>query len=154
MLDYLSQTALVLWVAESDWGYPIVLTLHSLGMALVVGVIFMFDLRALGLATRIPARTFDAFFPIAWFGFAINLLSGTLLFLANYTVFLTNAAFLTKIALLCAAAVSTWVLARRTDLDDTSAISGMTRGLAAASLVLLLGAITAGRIIAYTSVPE
>src|SRR5215510_13271107 len=101
VLDYISQTAPVLWVAESDWGYPIVLTLHSIGMALVVGILFMFDLRILGLAMRIPLPAFDAFFPIAWGGFVINLISGTLLFLANSAAFLTNTAFITKIILLC-----------------------------------------------------
>ena len=148
MLDYLSQTALILWVAESDWGYPIVLTLHSIGMALVVGILFMFDLRILGLAKRIPLAAFDRFFPVAWIGFVINLMSGTMLFLANPTVFLSNTAFITKIALLCGAAIVAFVLGRR-DLENIA-----SRSLAAASLLLLLGAITAGRIIAYTSVPE
>lgn len=155
MLDYLSQTALILWVAESDWGYPIVLTLHSIGMALVVGILFMFDLRILGLAKRIPFGAFDTFFPIAWIGFIINLISGTLLFLANSAAFLTNTAFLTKIALLCGAGIVAWLLGRRDDLNTGSALaSAASRTLAAASLLLLLGAITAGRIIAYTNVPE
>lgn len=148
MLDYLSQTALILWVAESDWGYPIVLTLHSIGMALVVGILFMFDLRILGLGKRIPLVAFDTFFPIAWVGFAINLVSGTMLFLANPSIFLSNTAFITKIALLCGAGAVAFVLGRR-DLENV-----VSRTLAASSLVLLLGAITAGRIIAYTNVPE
>ena len=151
-LDYISQTAPVLWVAESDFGYPTVLTLHSIGMALVVGIIFVFDLRVLGLGSRLSVRALDAFFPLAWLGLAINTISGTLLFFANYTAFLHNTAFLTKLALLAAAAVCTALLARRDDLE--TAISGVARGLAAASLLLLLGAITAGRIIGYTSVPE
>ena len=148
MLDYLSQTALILWIAESDWGYPIVLTLHSIGMALVVGIVFMFDLRILGLARRIQFAAFDAFFPIAWVGFVINLMSGTMLFLANPSVFLSNTAFITKLVLLSCAAAVAFVLGRR-DLENIA-----SRMLAAASLVLLLGAITAGRIIAYTNVPE
>jgi hypothetical protein len=152
VLDYISQTAPVLWVAESDWGYPIVLTLHSLGMALVVGIIFVFDLRILGLGSRVAVRAVDAFFPLAWLGLAVNAMSGTLLFLANYTAFLHNTAFLTKIALLFAAAICTWLLARRDDLEF--GITDAARALAAASLLLLLGAITAGRIIGYTSVPE
>lgn len=152
MLDYISQTAPVLWVAESDFGYPIVLTLHSIGMALVVGIVFMFDLRVLGLGSRVSVRAFDAFFPLAWLGLAINAISGTLLFFANYTAFLHNTAFLSKLALLVSAAVCTALLARRNDLE--TAIAGAARGLAAASLLLLLGAITAGRIIGYTSVPE
>jgi hypothetical protein len=155
VLDYLSQTALILWVAESDWGYPIVLTLHSIGMALVVGILFMFDLRILGLARRIPFQTFERFFPIAWTGFVVNLVSGTLLFLANSAAFLTNTAFITKITMLCGAAFVAWLLGHRVDLNNGSDVAATaSRALAAASLTLLLGAITAGRIIAYTNVPE
>lgn len=151
MLEYLSQTAPVLWVAESDWGYPSVLTLHSIGMALVVGVIFMFDLRILGVGARVPIRAFDTFFPIAWLGVAINVMSGVLLFLANHTAFLHNTAFITKLGLLGVAAVCTGRLARREDLTDAT---GIARSMAGASLLLLLGAMTAGRIIGYTSIPE
>lgn len=150
-LEALSQTAIVIWVAESDWGYPVVLTLHSIGMALVVGIAAMFNLRMLGAAKAIPSHAFDAFFRVAWCGLAINVVSGSLLFCANYRVFLNNTAFITKLALLASAALVTWWLARQRDSVSPLIPS---RVLSALSLVLLLGAMTAGRIIGYTSVPE
>jgi hypothetical protein len=155
LLERLSQTALVLWVAESAWGYPIVLTMHAIGMALVVGIVVMFDLRVVGFANRIPLNAFRAFARVAWLGLVINVVSGTLLFCANYTAFLHNTAFVTKIALLCAAAFTTWGVARTLDRTCGSlVISSSARALATAGLVLLVGAIVAGRIIGYTSVPE
>lgn len=150
-LESISETALIRWTAESDWGYPIVLTSHAIGMALVVGILLMFDLRALGVGAGIPFAVFRSYFRIAWLGLAINLCSGTLLFLINYTAFLHNAAFITKISLLLCAALGTWLLAR-----DVSRAEGTRRirVLAYLCIALWVGAIVAGRIIGYTSVPE
>jgi len=153
-LEAISQSSLVRWVAESDWGYPIVLTLHALGMALVVGIMMMFDLRVLGFAARVPLTSARSFFPVAWSGFAVNLCSGTLLFLANYAAFLHNTAFLTKISLLSIAAVVTYFLSREVTATGTEISSPRAKILAALCLLLWLGAITAGRIVGYTSVPE
>jgi len=153
-LEALSQTALIRWVGESDWGYPIVLTSHAIGMALVVGILLMFDLRALGVGSRIPFAAFRTYFPVAWVGLVINVCSGTLLFLINYTAFLHNAAFITKISLLIAAALGTWALARDIAKECGGGISRNTKVLAYACIALWIGAIIAGRIIGYISVPE
>jgi hypothetical protein len=150
----ISQTAPVLWVAESDYGYPTVLTLHSLGMALVLGIVMMLNLRVIGIVSHIPVRSFHPFAPVAWAGLAINVVSGTLLFCANYTVFLANTAFISKIVLLCAAGLVTWLLASELAGSDDAGNSTRSRALAAMSLLLLFAALTAGRVIAYTSVPE
>jgi hypothetical protein len=151
-LEAISQTLLIRWVAESDWGYPIVLTAHAVGMALVVGIMLMFDLRVLGVAARIPYESIRVYFRVAWLGLAINAVSGTLLFFINYTAFLHNAAFLTKLSLLCLAAIATWLLSREVSRSEMSTRSA--RCLAGFCVVIWLGAIVAGRIVGYTSVPE
>lgn len=156
ILETISQSSLVQWVASSDWGYPIVLTAHALGMALVVGIMLMLDLRVIGFAARVPLTTARLFFPVAWYGFAVNLVSGTLLFFANYSAFLHNAAFLTKIALLLLGAIVTFFLARelyeREGADES--VTSRAKILGWICLWLWLGAIVAGRIVGYTSVPE
>lgn len=161
-LEGLSQSDLVRWVAESDYGYPWVLTAHAIGMAFVVGIMLVFDLRVLGLATQIPLSVLRRFFIVAWIGFAINLTSGTLLFLANYTAFIKNTAFITKISLLIVGALGTWGLTReiyvRSPIVTGSAgietTTQRARMFAAILVVIWLGAITAGRIVGYTDVPE
>jgi hypothetical protein len=127
--------------------------MHAIGMALVVGIVLVFDLRVLGLASRIPLVALKRFFLIAWLGFAVNLTSGTLLFCANYTAFIHNTAFITKISLLVAGALCTWLLAREIESGGATATS-KAKWIAAISVILWLGAITAGRIVGYTSVPE
>jgi hypothetical protein len=153
LLETISETALVRWAAESDWGYPIVLTTHAIGMGLVVGILLMFDLRVLGVAARIPFAAIRSYFRVAWIGLVINVCSGTLLFFINYTAFLHNTAFLTKLSLLVAAGGGTWLLAREVTSAGNVA-SRRAQVIAAVCVVLWLGAIVAGRIVGYTSVPE
>ena len=152
VLETISQTALIRWVAESDWGYPIVLTGHAIGMALVVGILLMFDLRVLGVGTRMPFAAIRPYFRVAWLGFAVNLVSGTLLFFVNYNAFLHNTAFLSKLSLLLMAAIGTWLLVREA-YGVAGATSRRARVLAFACVLLWFGAITAGRIVGYTTLP-
>jgi hypothetical protein len=153
-LESISQTALVRWTAESDWGYPIVLTSHAIGMALVVGILLMIDLRVLGLANKISLDSLRLYFRVAWVGLLINACSGTLLFLANYTAFLHNTAFLTKMSLLALGGLATWILVREISSSTVDQPSRRARVIASVCIAIWLGAIVAGRIVGYTSVPE
>ena len=53
-LAWLEQTQLSLWLRESDWGHPIVLCFHAVGMGIVVGVSLMFSARVLGYSKDFP----------------------------------------------------------------------------------------------------
>ena len=76
------------WVAvlikESLWGFPIVVTLHLMGIALSVGTLFWFDLRLLGVGfTGTPiSRVYRRIMPWAFTGFIVMAISGGLLFTA------------------------------------------------------------------------
>ena len=158
--DQLSQTALLIWVAESDYGYPIVLTSHAIGMALVVGLLLMMDLRILGVARGIDLAAMQKFYRVVWIGFGINLLSGSLLFLTNVPSYLQNTAFLVKVALLVLGAIGSIYLAKNVaaEIDASSnalvQCSQRTRLMAGGLLIIWLAAITAGRIVGYTLIPE
>lgn len=121
-------------------------------MALVVGILLMFDLRVLGLGASISFGAIRSYFRVAWIGLVVNVCSGTLLFLANYTAFLHNAAFITKISLLIVAGFGTWLLSR--EVSKPADATRRARIIAYACIALWIGAIVAGRIVGYTSVPE
>ena len=87
-LALLEQTGLSTWLRESDWGFPIMLCFHAVGMGLVVGISLMFSARVLGYAKDFPLSAFDKLFGIAWFGFAMNAISGTLLFIGGAVGFI------------------------------------------------------------------
>jgi len=55
-LEWLSTTPLPVWMRESDsiWGYPTILFLHTLGLAILVGLTAAIDFRVLGFAEQLP----------------------------------------------------------------------------------------------------
>jgi hypothetical protein len=159
ILDWLEGLPLSEWVAQSEVGYPLLLSIHSIGMAAVAGLMLVLDLRVLGVAPQIPISAFRRFMPIAWAGFGLNLISGVLLFNATAVRLVKNWPFLSKMACICAAGVVTWMLWRalkgqgldraETEGGATVAVAGQTKALASLSIVLWLLAILFGRLIAY-----
>ena len=92
-LAWLEQTQLSLWLRESDWGHPIVLCFHAVGMGIVVGVSLMFSARVFGYSKDFPLASFDKLFEIAWYGFAMNAVSGVLLYVGEPRRLLLNSGF-------------------------------------------------------------
>jgi hypothetical protein len=86
----------------STWAYPAAEVGHLLGLGLLVGTAFAFDMRLLGAARRLPLDGVAAFLlPWARAGFALMAATGLLLFAANATTLITGlfATKLTAIAL-------------------------------------------------------
>ena len=147
---WLESTALSLWIVESPslFAFPGILAAHTIGLGLLAGLNGALDLRLLGVARGIPPGSFVRFLPVMWAGLWVNVVSGLALLLAYPTKALTNPVFYLKLGLIAAALVILRVILRRT--RDGVAESGATKLLAAASLMLWAGAITAGRLLAYT----
>ena len=59
LLTWLEQTDFSTWLRESDWGYPVVLCVHAVGMGMVVGISWMYSARILGYAKHFPLAGFD-----------------------------------------------------------------------------------------------
>lgn len=149
-LEWLQATSFAVWVAESDtvWGYPAILTLHTVGFAVLVGANAVVDLRLLGVAPDVPVASLRSFFRPMWMGLAVNALTGATLFAAAATEKGVQTVFYVKLALI-ALALLVLLRLRRIVLDASEAIGATGRALALASLVLWTGAITAGRLMAY-----
>lgn len=154
MFATLETTELATWVAVSLWGYPMMLSLHVVGLAIVVGIFSMRDLCLLGLFPGIQPSAFLGLGKLGWVGFIVNALSGFALFASQATVFITSIPFLVKIACIIAGMVLAGVIQSRLRSevslsDSAAAISRSTKLIAAVSLMLWLAAIIAGRLIAY-----
>ena len=152
--ESLEYSALGDWVATSYWGYPALLTAHSKGLAIVVGILFALNMRILGAFPGIELDAMRRMLRLAWAGFGLNLASGTALFVAQASFFITHIAFQIKIAaiflaIIDAALIQSLLKNNATDWDSGEAISGKARLLAVVSLLLWLTAIIAGRLIAY-----
>ena len=82
---WLQGTAVAVWTRESPsiWAYPTVLTLHTIGMAILVGASFVINLRVLQVAGVIPLHRLRPLYRVIWIGFTINLVSGLILFVTE-----------------------------------------------------------------------
>ena len=153
-LRWLESTAFSIWMRESTsiFAFPIVLALHTIGLGLIAGLSVALDLRILGFAARIPVPEFRGFLRLMWLGLWLNVTSGLALLAAYPTKALTNPVFYLKLGLIVAALMILDVVRRRL-LTGGMALEPMSRNLkmlATASLVCWAGAITAGRLLAYT----
>jgi hypothetical protein len=94
-LSWLEQTEFCTWIRDSGsiWAYPLVLTLHTTGMGVLVGFNWAVDLRLLNVGKQIPVPSMERFFPIMWVGFWVNLLTGLVLLAADATTKLTSWVF-------------------------------------------------------------
>ncbi|MDR2213376.1 MAG: hypothetical protein LBE21_07110 [Pseudomonadales bacterium] len=86
------------FIRESIWGYPIVLSSHAVGMAIVMGIVVALNMRILGFAKGISIASFDKLFLVGWAGFFINLISGLILFAGSASSYILQWAFLLKIS--------------------------------------------------------
>ena len=154
-LQAIEETGFSTWLRESEspFGFYFILLFHTFGLALLVGANVIVDLRLLGVAPAIPLAPLRKLFRIMWTGFGINAVTGVLLVFAYPTKSLTNLDFYVKLTVIGLAA---WVMEklRRRVFEDAGLGEAemMARGanLAKFSLVLWFGAITAGRLLAYT----
>jgi len=146
-------TGIATWTRESTsiWAYPSVLTLHTIGLGIVVGGSTVIDLRLLGFARRIPVPSLAGVFRIVWWAFAINAITGVLLFMADATTKSHQPVFYVKLTLIGLALWTTTATRKvvKADSPDLKVGATHTRRVAVASLLLWTGAIVAGRLMAY-----
>lgn len=142
------------WVLQSGsiWAYPSILTAHTIGMMIVAGLSFAIDLRLLGFAPKTPVKPLERLYPLIWLGFWLNAATGTVLLIADATTKLTNTDFYVKMVFVFSGVAVLKIMRGKVFGDpelDKGPLSGNAKGLAWASLVCWIGAITAGRLLAY-----
>jgi hypothetical protein len=118
---------------DNSWLFPVIESIHVIGLAAFVGTIVLEDLRKLGL--KIPETR--QLKPWTHSGLAAMLLTGAALFLSDTPRYLHNPAFQVKVPLLVLALAAHFTLRR----------SG-TRFAAALSLTLWTCVVLAARAIA------
>ncbi len=165
LLFWLEESRLSAAIAGSQFLYPAILTAHAVGMSLVVGLNTAVSLRVLGVARTLPLEAMAKFYPVMWAGLWVNIASGVLLTMAGATRVLVDPVFFLKMVFV-ALAVTNMTLLKRELLRDNehpdggklpAAPGNPTTGskrnikiMAAASILLWGGAITFGRLQAYT----
>jgi hypothetical protein len=147
MLAALEATALAEAIRRSVWAYPLLETVHIASIGALVGSVLLLELRVFGLGreigvvplARLVLRT-------ALAGFACAVASGSLLFISSATEVAANPAFQAKLVLILIAGLNAVVFHARGGLRGRDALARLQ---AAASLLLWLSVLAAGRLIAY-----
>jgi len=161
---WLEGTAISEWVRGSPslWGFPFILYLHTLGLALIAGLSSAVALWILVLPGQLYRSPLLNLFPLMWIGLAINAVSGIGLLMAYPAKAMTNPVFYIKlIAIAFAVGIVQWLqrqftieLASGGTYDDGTVptYAAMQRLKRAAWSLLILWAIATvtGRLLAYT----
>ena len=152
-LSWLESTAYAEWILFGT-GWQIMLTLHALGLATVVGTALLIDLRILGWYKPIPYTALGELLGLAWIGIAVNIASGLSLFTSQATMYVTNVPFLIKISLVILGIINVVYMRKAlkqeaATWEATRVVSSRGRILAITSLVIWTGAVVTGRLIAY-----
>ena len=152
-LETLENLGLSTWVRESPskLAYPTILWLHVMGMAMVAGISGVISLRLLGVSPKLPVRPLERLYPLMWWGFSVNAITGTVLLLASASKRLVDPTFYVKMVFIFVG-VAVLQLTRKKvfrSLGPNGEVPENAKALAWASLICWLGAVTAGRLLAY-----
>jgi len=154
LLLWLESTGFGTFVRESSslLAYPTFSTLHTMGLSIIVGLSAVVALRLMGFAPTMRLAPLKKLFPIMWFGFAINLVSGSGLAAAAATTTIPNPMFIAKITFVLSAVVILRVLQVRVFRDpelENKPLNATNKFLAGSLLCLWLFGMITGRVIAY-----
>lgn len=141
--------------STSALGYPTFIVLHTVGLAVVVGTSTIVAIRVLGLANTIPLQPLGRLFPLMWFGFGINLFSGSGLAAATATGQFANPIFIAKLIFVLGGVICMRSLQKilfQSGMGDEDAVPPKARRLAGSLLGFWLLAMVSGRLIAYAGV--
>ena len=140
----------------SDYRYiwPVCEVFHFLGLALLMGVVLVINLRILGVGTLRGMAFADVHKLLPWgvAGFTLNAISGMIFFIAQPQTYTINLSFDLKILVFVLAGVTVlyqtlfdepWTLA------DHQEASSVAKFMAASQIVLWFGVLYFGRMIPY-----
>jgi hypothetical protein len=155
-LTWLQETEFAQFLGSDPYAYPVLLCLHAVGMAGVVGLVWVMSARVFGYPKGLSTETFERMSTLALWGFAINTLSGLLIFSTEATRVIVNLEFQLKMACILFGGIAVWLMLRavrnadpEVALDFPPAVK-IVAALASAAWLL---AIIFGRQIAYTIKP-
>lgn len=143
-------------LAESALAFPVIEGLHLIGLSVSVGLIFLTDLRLVGVFLRdVPvADVLRDLRPYVLWGFALVFATGGLLFWAEAPALVASPAFPFKLLFIALAGANALyfesVTARRPEVrQNQAALPPAVRRAGIASLLLWTLVIVCGRLIPY-----
>jgi hypothetical protein len=153
-LTWLESTAYAQWILVSSVGWPLMLSLHAFGLAIIIGVVFAMNLRLLGLYRTLPYTALHGLMGIAWIGITINVFTGLSIFFTQANSYITSLPFIIKITFI-ALGIANLAYTRKTLRREAAGWEAAGNAppialwLALSSLLFWVIAVVTGRLIAY-----
>jgi len=145
-------------IAESEWMFPTIETLHVFALVTVIGCIAIMDIRLLGIAGA--NRTVQALerdtIPLTWKAFALATVTGLLMFVSKAATYMANPYFLWKMGLMVLAGINMAIFHRIASKDvehwgqPGAAIPAAAKLSGLLSLALWIAIPFCGRIVGFT----
>lgn len=153
-----SQSTGIFAFMHSEWGWPVIESLHFIGLSLLLGTVGLFDLRLLGVAQSIPLAALHKLVPFGVGGYLLNVTTGFMFVSSVPDQYLYNPAFQSKLLCMIVAGVNmvlfysfSYRAVVQADISPTQLRLG--RVFALVSLLCWLGVITGGRLITFYRPP-
>jgi uncharacterized membrane protein len=143
-------------VKESSWQFPVIESVHSLGLSVMLWPAAILDLRLLGMVMR--RRTVSGvaaqFLPWVWVGFVAMVLSGAVLFASEAVKCYNSPFFRVKVILLGVAGLNALIFHKTVfhhvaGWDKDSATPWRAKLAGGFSLAVWIGVVAMGRALAY-----
>lgn len=135
------------WIASHPWLYPLLESLHVIGIAMLFGGLVVFELRVWGLGAAIePQALARLALPVSLAGFCLAAATGLTMFISQPAELLANRVFVVKMGLLMLAGLNAASFHAR---GGVTALDGFARTQTLISLGLWVAVIICGRWIAY-----
>jgi hypothetical protein len=154
-LQWAENSALATSIRQSLWLYPSLEIVHIIGIALLVGAAFMFDLRLLGFSKKLPIDDLGNHL-LSWSqrGLWLIIPSGILLFITNAEALSNNPVFWFKMGLLVLGGINAllfhrFVLKSHQSWGQNVPAPPKAKAIACISILVWIAVITCGRLLAY-----
>ena len=157
---WLAGTAASAAIVESIWAYPVIESLHAVGIAVFLGLLLVWDLRLLGLMfPTVPvSEIWTRLIPWISIGAAFMMLTGVVLFVGNPVHYWGHVFFRIKLAAMALALVNVFAfhlgIERKLVSWDLYPVPPLAARVAGAlSLILWAAVVVAGRLSGYNWFP-
>ena len=152
LFQWFEYSSLLVAMRSSPWLFPVIATIHLLGLAVLGGAVLIVDLRllGLGLSRQPPAQLARDAEPLLLGSLLVMLLTGLLLFMCFATKYYYLTAFWVKLASLFLAVVFTFTIRHRVITGGETKMRAIwSRPTALVSVSLWTSVVLTGRLIGF-----